>query len=57
MEIFKSEDDKINRLFRFNSKNEYTTIDLRNADFLGFETNRFRWLDLFILSEDSFFNW
>ena len=33
MEIFKSEDDKINRLFRFNSKNEYTTIDLRNADF------------------------
>jgi len=37
MEISKSEDDKINRLFRFNLNNQYTTIDLRNADFLGLE--------------------
>ena len=27
MEIFKSEDDKINRLFRFNLKNQYTLIN------------------------------
>ena len=32
-EILKSEDDKINRLFRFNLNNQYTTIDLRNAEF------------------------
>ena len=37
MEILKSEDEKINRLFRFNQNNQYTTIDLRNADFLGLE--------------------
>ena len=37
IEIFKSQDDKINRLFRFNEENEYTSIDLRNADFLGLE--------------------
>jgi len=39
MEIFKSEDEKINRLFRFNETNEYTTIDLRNADYLGLKMN------------------
>ena len=37
MEILKSEDEKINRLFRFNLNNQYTTIDLRNADYLGLE--------------------
>ena len=39
MEILKSEDEKINRLFRFNETNEYTTVDLRNADFLGLKMN------------------
>ena len=39
MEILKSEDEKINRLFRFNKTNEYTTIDLRNADYLGLKMN------------------
>ena len=37
IEILKSEDEKINRLFRFNELNEYTSIDLRNASFLGLE--------------------
>jgi hypothetical protein len=37
MEILKNYYQKINRLFRFNLNNQYTTIDLRNADFLGLE--------------------
>lgn len=37
MEILPSEDDKINRLFRFSETNEYTSVDLRNADYLGLE--------------------
>ena len=36
-EISKSDDESINKLFKFNYHNYYTSIDLANAKELGFE--------------------
>lgn len=37
VEIFKSEDDNLNKLFKFNTSHYYTSVDLSNAKKLGFK--------------------